>query len=478
MENTSKDVEATKGYKTPRLSMNEKLTFGLGDFGANFSWTFMSSFVTIYLTDTVGLPAGIIGTVILISQLTDGFSDLFMGSLIDNTNTKMGKAKPWIFWTAPILGILVFMLFNVPDAANQTIQLGYVFLIYLAISAVFYTANNVAYSSLTTLMTNNEKDRVSLGSMRFIFANAAVFIITTFTTFIVSFFGGGQQGWSGTAALYGILCAIPLMLTGWFVKERNVAKVSGVEQSKDATKERIPLKTTVKVLFSNKYFLLALVLYILWYLRQTGNAMRVYYATYVFGNADFIAIMSAAALLPMVIGLMLAPKIAGKFGVKKSSTIGLSISAIAYLFMTIFSENLTLFTIGMVINAIGLVPLQAALTAIVADVGDIVYWKTGVPVQGSVFSLTSAGMKIGQGITASLVAWSLSLGNYIAQSNAQPDSSIFAMKSMQIYFPLLIVILMLIIILVMNYEKHMPEITKDIQNNRVGENRSKNELTD
>ena len=100
--------------------------------------------------------------------------------------------------------------------------------------------------------------------------------------------------------------------------------------------------------------------------------------------------------------------------------------------------------IGLVINSIGLVPLQADLTAIVADVGDLVYWKTGVPVQGSVFSLTSAGMKVGQGITSALVAWSLSLGIRSLGRRSSLYSAITAIKSMQIYFPFAMVVLMLI----------------------------------
>src|SRR5699024_5608648 len=187
-------------------------------------------------------------------------------------------------------------LFNVPDFLGQTVKIVYVFLIYFLVSAIFYTANNVAYSSLTSFMTNDKRDRVSLGSIRFIFANVAVLSITTFTTFIVDAFGGGQQGWTGTAALYTLLCAVPLMITGWFTKERNVAKAKNEGQ-------KTSFLLILKVLFTNKHFILALILYLLWYLRQTENGIRVYYATYIFDNADVMSFLSMAALLPMVIGL-------------------------------------------------------------------------------------------------------------------------------------------------------------------------------
>ncbi|AEB30796.1 galactose:cation symporter [Carnobacterium sp. 17-4] len=469
MENIQKNIdrieytgaERARGL-TPKLKLSEKLIFGFGDFGSNFSWTFIASFITIYMTDTVGVSAGIIGSILLFARIFDGVSDVFMGTIIDNTNTKMGKAKPWIFWTAPILGILSVLLFNVPDI-GQTGKVIYIFIIYILISAIFYTANNVAYASLISFMTNDENDRTSLGSIRFIFANAAMLFISAFTTVLVTSFGGGQQGWSFIAILYGLLCAIPLMITGFFVKERNVVE-------KQTDKQKIPFMTTMKALLYNKYFNITLLLYFLWYLRQTENASRIYYASYVFKDADLMGILSAAALVPVIIGLLFAPYIIGKLGLQRSVISGLVISLIGYIIMAIFSENLLGFLVGAVINGFGLAPLQAGLTTFVADIGDIVYWKSGIPVQGSVFSITSAGMKIGQGITAALVGWSLQFGGYLANTAVQPDSSIFAIKAVTIYFPLVIVISLIIVVLFLNYEKIMPKIRSDISNGHVGNN--------
>ena len=196
----------------------------------------------------------------------------------------------------------------------------------------------------------------------------------------------------------------------------------------------------------------------------------------IFDDANVMAPMSLAALVPMILGLLIAPKLAGKLGVRRCVHWGLAISIVAYVIMTAFSESLPMMIIGLVINSIGLVPLQAALTAIVADVGDLVYWKTGVPVQGSVFSLTSAGMKVGQGITSALVAWSLSLGGYAAGASVQPDSAITAIKSMQIYFPFAMVVLMLITMAALNYEKFLPRVKEEILKGNVGENRDESIL--
>ncbi|KRG11244.1 MFS transporter [Staphylococcus sp. NAM3COL9] len=465
-----------------KLGLPEKITFGIGDFGANYSWTFIASFITIYMTDVVGIAGAVIGTIILICRFADGFSDLFMGSIIDNTNTKMGKAKPWVFWTAPILGILTFLLFNVPQSLGDTGKIIYIFSIYFLISVVFYTANNVAYSSLISFMTKNDTDRISLGSIRFIFSNLSVLCISTFTTYLVSGFGDNQQGWTYTAMIYAALCAIPLMITGYFVKERNVATKQYKETSKNTNdntnkeknkNKRIPFTLILKVLITEKYFVIAIVLYLLWYLRQTDNSMRIYYATYIFKEPNIMAILSIATLVPTILGLLFAAKFAEKVGIKQSIIIGIIISIISYVVMAVFSENLTMLVIGLAIHGVGLVPFTAALSGIVADIGDIIYWKTGVPVQGSVFSLASAGMKIGSGLQSAIVGWSLSIGGYVAGATIQSESTIFAIKAMQIYFPLAMVTLILIFTLFLNYEKFIGKVKKQIRNNEVGELRNK-----
>lgn len=453
--------------RTQKLKLSEKLAFGIGDAGANFVWTFTASFMTIYLTDTVGMAAGIIGTIILIARMFDGVSDLFMGSIIDNTNSRMGKAKPWVFWTAPILGILVILMFNVPDGLDNTGNIIYVSIIYLLISAVFYTANNVAYSSLTSFMTNDAEDRVSLGSIRFIFAIMAVLFINAFTTRIVQGFGGGQTGWGRTSILYAILCAIPLMITGYFVKERNVAK------QVDGSTNRIPLKKIFGALFKNKYFYLIFGFYFLIYVRMSAAGSAVYYATYVLGDANYMTLLSFASMLPSLIVLLFYSKVVAKLGgLRKTITIGLFLTIAGYLIMFIGSETPGMLATGLVVTSIGGGPLTAAGSALVADMGDYVYWDSGIPVQGTAFSTTSAGMKLGQGLASAIVGWALALGSYVPNAIQQPASAITAMKFLYIYLPLFTCLLMLILMKFIDIEEYMPKIREDISNELVGDNKS------
>ena len=152
------------------LKWYNKVGYGSGDVAGNVVYAFLSSFVMLYLTNTVGLNAGIVGTLIALSKLFDGVTDIFFGSMIDKTHTRMGKAKPWMLYGYIGCAVTLIGIFAIPESLGKTAQYAWFFIAYSLLNAVFYTANNIAYSALTALITKNSKERVEMGSYRFIFA--------------------------------------------------------------------------------------------------------------------------------------------------------------------------------------------------------------------------------------------------------------------------------------------------------------------
>ena len=102
-----------------KVKLGEKLAFAMGDVGCNFIWTVVGSFLTMYYTDSVGITAGVVGTIMLVTRILDGFSDLGMGAIIDRTHTRWGKARPWILRTAPLMAIGLILLFSVPSSLSD-----------------------------------------------------------------------------------------------------------------------------------------------------------------------------------------------------------------------------------------------------------------------------------------------------------------------------------------------------------------------
>ena len=118
------------------LKWYNKIGYGSGDMAANCIYGLLTSFVMIYLTDTVGLNAGIIGTLIMFSKFADGITDVFFGTLIDKTKSKMGKARPWMFWAMFGNCILLVAVFAIPESLGKTAQYIYFFIAYTLLNAV------------------------------------------------------------------------------------------------------------------------------------------------------------------------------------------------------------------------------------------------------------------------------------------------------------------------------------------------------
>lgn len=153
------------GEKT-YLKWYNKVGYGSGDVAGNVVYAFLSSFVMIYLTNSVGLSAGIVGTLIAVSKLFDGVTDIFFGAMIDKTHTRLGKARPWMLYGYVGCAVTLVAIFAIPVDIGTAAQYAWFFIAYTLLNAVFYTANNIAYSALTSLCTNNSKERVQMGSCR------------------------------------------------------------------------------------------------------------------------------------------------------------------------------------------------------------------------------------------------------------------------------------------------------------------------
>ena len=146
------------------LKWYNKIGYGSGDIAGNVVYAFLTSFMMVYLTDSVGLAAGVVGTLIAVSKLFDGFTDIFFGSMIDKTHSKMGKAKPWMLYGYIGCAITLVCCFTVPVSLGTTAKYAWFFISYTLLNGGFYTANNIAYSALTSLITKNSKERVQMGS--------------------------------------------------------------------------------------------------------------------------------------------------------------------------------------------------------------------------------------------------------------------------------------------------------------------------
>lgn len=407
------------------LSFIRKIGYGVGDAGSNFCWTFVASFIMIYCTNTLGVSAAVIGTLMMLSKFLDGISDLFMGRIIDATHSKMGKARFWYFVSSFPVAFCTFLIFNVPASFSDNAKYAYIFIVYTLMGAVFYTMSNIAYSTLTALVTKNPKDRVQMGSYRFIFAIAAVLFLSSFTSGLVEHFGGGQQGWRAVSIIYAILCLVLLLVPVIAVKELSAEEL-GIGESENSKAETGFLKGFL-LLLKNKYFIMIFILYLAQYL-GTGitGGMGIYFATYQMGDASLLGAITMAGMLPTVLVLPFVPLITSKFGIRNSAIVGNTFGLISGIILIIggFSGKFMLVLLGLIGIAVGRSPQTGGLNALIAATDDYSYLKFGQRLTGTIYSCSSAGVKVGTGIGTAACGFLLDMGGFDGTAATQTATAI------------------------------------------------------
>lgn len=170
-----------------KVSLKEKIGYALGDGAANIAWRGVATFLFIFYTDVFGLSPVTVGVLFLVARFSDGISDVLMGILGDRTNSKYGKFRPWILWTAVPLGAILALLFTSPDLSDSG-KIVYAYVTYIFFTLI-YTANNVPYGALMAVMTGDDKERTSIGSFRMVGAFTGGMLVQGALLFLVAHFG-------------------------------------------------------------------------------------------------------------------------------------------------------------------------------------------------------------------------------------------------------------------------------------------------
>lgn len=170
-----------------KISLKEKLGYALGDGAANIAWRGVATFLFIFYTDVFGLDPVTVGVLMLVARFSDGISDVLMGIIGDRTNSRYGKFRPWILWTAIPLGLILSLLFTAPELGSSG-KIVYAYVTYIFFTLI-YTANNIPYGALMAVMTGDDKERTTLGSYRMVGAFGGGMLVQGALLFLVAYYG-------------------------------------------------------------------------------------------------------------------------------------------------------------------------------------------------------------------------------------------------------------------------------------------------
>ena len=406
-----------------KLSMVERIAYGLGDFGGNLIYTAISSFLLVYYVSVVGISSASAGSILAISRIFDGVSDLIMGRIVDQSNSKRGKALPWLVRMSIPMGICSVAMFTIPANFGPTAKVIYAFITYNLVSTVFYTGYNVPYATLQGLMTTDSYERGLLGNFRMMLATAGTLLVNNLFTRIAQAVNGGsedvlyayQRGWTVAAVIMAAGFIAVSFIPFTLCKER-VTQNGGDDGSQGPS-----VVESLKSLIRNKYWVYEVIfLFVLYFMMSTMFGSQFYYVQYVVGDLEAFGTVSSIVQI-FQIGLMLlaAPFVMKKLGKRMTALIGMAAAIVAYLLTALAGTNVPFLLVANALKGAGFGLGAATMWGLLQDSITYGQWLTNVQAIGMGNAASSFTMKVGSGLGTAALGWILAAGNF----DAAPESA-------------------------------------------------------
>lgn len=461
--------------RVQKLSIGEKLGYSLGDSAANFMFQIMIMFQLFYYTNVLGISAGAAGTLLLVARIWDAIFDPFMGIIADKTNTRWGKFRPWLLWTALPFGIIFYLTFLTPDIA-QGGKLAWAYISYIFMMMI-YSANNLPYSALGGVMTGDMAERHSIASYRQVAAMGAALIIQGRFMSMVNYFSNGNNvhGWRISIGIFAGIAVLFHLITFLSTKERIVPKKEEESTLKEAFTDLIHTGPWIAIFLAT--------LFIFTNLSLRGGALFFYFSYYLdtdtlqnflsqFGygiqsDADTIAkafeLFNMSGMVFTILGILLSKPLASRFGKRNVFIFGLSL---ATFFCGIFgavdksSPWLTyLINISQTISYGITIPL---LWAMFGDVADYSEWKFNRRATGVVFAAVVFALKFGLGIGGAIGGYLLALYGYEATNVT--DKAILGVRLTASVYPAIVFVLGVICLIFYKIDRKLElQIQNDLE---------------
>ena len=409
-----------------KIPVRECVSYGLGDAATNFVWGTLMVFLNYFYTDVYGLDPAVVGTLMLVCRFGDGITDVLMGVIADRCNFRWGKFRPWVLGTAIPFGVLAVLTFSTPDLEAQG-KLIYAYVTYTLLIVVF-TANNVPYSAMTGVMTDDSTERTRLSTYRFVCAFGGAFVVKVMNGPMVEFFGQGDEalGYRLTMTVFAVVGAVFFFITFFGTKERVKPKPRGETH----------LWREVRDLLTNRPWLMLFAVGLSFLVAQTvRQSGTLYYFEYYLNNKSMAGTYLGITAMAGFFGVLLTPKLTARWGSRKvvmGCMVVMALASVALFFVGRTGVVPTIILGIITDGASG--PVVVLFFARIADAADFSEWKTGRRATGLFYSAGTLSFKLGSGIGGALTAFALSQTCYVAGA-MQTTEALFGIQLPMSFLP-------------------------------------------
>jgi len=433
-----KPVQVEEQATTAKISLKEKISYGMGDFGNGFMFDLGQLYLLKFFTDVAGIPAIAAGGIFAASKLFAAFCDPIVGSSIDYRKNigPRGKFRPYLIMGSIALAILTILTFISPNLSTSG-KLIYAYASYM-IWGIGYSFVNIPYGSLGAAITQDTVERASLSSFRQAGSLGALFVTSVIVMPIIVHFANPKVGYPVVMGIMSLIGVIAFFFCYKGTKERAVNLAP--------PREKLTPWLIIKTFISNKP-LLVLVLMTVFTISAYNikSAMLIYFAQYNLGNVELMAYMNFIIIGSSFIGVLFLPKLVKKFGKRNTAMIGLGVSVVADTINFLAPSNVVLFTILASIAFIGISIPNGITWAFVSDIIDYGEWESGERKDGITYSLFNFSRKLAQSLAGTLSGIGLGLVGYIPNV-AQSAGTLLGIKGLLCLYPAIALAIAMLII--------------------------------
>lgn len=424
----------TKGKTFRPFGWRDKVGYMTGNIANDLMFIFASLYLQVFYTDVLGINAALVGTMFLVSRVVDAFTDTAMGRIADKTKaTKNGKFRPWLLRACGPVALASFLMYQtfITDA-SMTLRVVYMFVTYLLWGSICYTAINIPYGSMASVMSNEADDRAALSTFRGLGSLVPQILIgVVMPMFLYTKLEDGSQvvnaaAFPVAAAILAVASVACYIICYFMCTER----VPVTEKQ-----ESISFKDTIKALMNNRALIGIVIVYVCFLGAQMMNqSISNYIFKDYFKNTMGLTVMNAAGFAPALILAPLAVPLSSKFGKKEVGIVASVMGTIAFagLFL-VRTTNMWLYVAVSIVGSLGFGLFNLIIWAFVTDIIDDQEVRTGSREDGTIYAVCSFSRKIGQAIASALGGYSIALIGYVegaASQTAAVNNGIYSIATL------------------------------------------------
>ena len=450
-----------------KLGIVERGGYMMGNVGTALMNTIVAAYVMFYYTDVMYLNAGIIGTLLLVSRLFDGVTDIIMGVIVDHTHSRHGKGRAWVLRMCLPYAICGVLMMSVPANTSDLFKYIYVFITYNLCNTICLTAVYVPYNSMTYSLSSDPYERGLLGVFVMFGAVIGTMAVNSTVDVWTKALGGTPEAWRTVSMIYAAVGMLLHLLCFFTTKERYIP-----DESKSGRQEKPKLKDEIRSVLTNKYWIMTVVVvFLVMLFTNLIGSTGMYFAKGVMGDTEYYAPIANAMSISQLVLLLLAFLAMKKFGKRKTALAGVILIAVGCAAQFFVGTSLTGAIVCSVIRGAGAGLSGACGYGLVADTIDYGEWKTGIAASGIGMSALTFVTKVTGGIGGALVGLLTNKYGYDPRAAVQSPEAVRAIIMLFAVIPFVCVVLSAVILAFYKLDDIYPQIRKELDERKgVSEN--------